>query len=149
MRDILSAETLGDLTGNQDQASCEEIKLLYNLFQSLISDRKFSNNDFMQKPDALAVIDLAEACDMYETNNFKAAGVCYNNMANIQLKNGKYSLAEENFKRAIEFADRCLKDENLLDDVAKFELNQDGKQQDQLVRDLEANNQEPVLFYSF
>jgi hypothetical protein len=40
----------------------------------------------MKKPDALAVIDLAEACYIYEKTNKKAAGVCYNNMANIQLK---------------------------------------------------------------
>ena len=52
----------------------------------MISLRKFSNNDFMKKPDALAVIDLAEACYIYEKTNKKAAGVCYNNMANIQLK---------------------------------------------------------------
>jgi hypothetical protein len=51
----------------------------------------------MKKSDALAVIDLAEACNMFEFKNIKAAGVCYNNMANLQLKNDKYQLADENF----------------------------------------------------
>jgi len=37
----------------------------------------------MSKPDALAVIDLAEACDMFDGKNYKAAGICYNNIANI------------------------------------------------------------------
>lgn len=64
----------------------------------------------MKKPDALAVIDLAEACHIYEKTNKKAAGVCYNNMANIQLKSQKYTLASENFKKAIELAESLLDD---------------------------------------
>lgn len=51
----------------------------------------------MKKPYALAVIDLAEACHIYEETNKMAAGVCYNNMANMQLKSGKYILAADNF----------------------------------------------------
>jgi len=51
----------------------------------------------LEKEDALAVIDLAETCVMYENLNYKAAGVCYNNIANVQYKNGKYDLAKENF----------------------------------------------------
>ena len=62
----------------------------------------------MKKSDALAVIDLAEACNMFEFKNIKAAGVCYNNMANLQLKNDKYQLADENFQKAINAADFCL-----------------------------------------
>lgn len=39
-------------------------------------------------PDALAAIDLAEACEMFEKiKNYKATGVCYNNIANYQAKN--------------------------------------------------------------
>lgn len=37
----------------------------------------------MEKEDALAVIDLAEACNMFEGNNYSYAGICYNNMANF------------------------------------------------------------------
>jgi hypothetical protein len=37
----------------------------------------------MSKTDALAVIDLAEACNMFNGVNYKAAGICYNNIANI------------------------------------------------------------------
>jgi hypothetical protein len=62
----------------------------------------------MSKPDALAVIDLAEACNMFDGINYKAAGICYNNIANIQYKNEKYAQAAENFFYAIEQAKICL-----------------------------------------
>lgn len=62
----------------------------------------------MKKPYALAVIDLAEACHIYEETNKMAAGVCYNNMANMQLKSGKYILAADNFNRAIDLVDSLL-----------------------------------------
>jgi hypothetical protein len=58
----------------------------------------------MEKEDALAVIDLAEACNMFEGNNYSYAGICYNNMANFQIKNGKFGLAAENFMRAAKTA---------------------------------------------
>ena len=38
----------------------------------------------MKKPAALAVIDLADSCSIFEQAcNYKATGVCYNNMANF------------------------------------------------------------------
>ena len=66
---------------------------LYEAFASLIKTKKFENNDFKDKEDALAIIDLAEACNMFldgDPPNHKAAGICYNNIANIQYKNGVY-----------------------------------------------------------
>ncbi len=55
----------------------------------------------MFKTDAMAVIDLAEACNMFDGQNYKAAGICYNNIANVQFKNEKYMQAAENFFNAI------------------------------------------------
>lgn len=67
-----------------DEESSQELTNLYEEFRKLISAKKFENNDFMYKPDALAVIDLAEACNMFlSDSNYKAAGICYNNIANI------------------------------------------------------------------
>jgi len=69
MRDILIARqksnVLGDLN-KEEVDTCAEINELYDLFQSLISNKRFIVNDFMKKEDALAVIDLAEACNMFE-----------------------------------------------------------------------------------
>lgn len=97
---ILSTD--GDIELTTDEESSKELTLLYNEFTDLISAKKFENNNFMEKPDALAVLDLAEACNMFDGNNYKAAGICYNNIANIQYKNEKYSQAAENFFHAIE-----------------------------------------------
>lgn len=57
--------------------------------------------------DALAVIELADACNMFEKEkqdmiNYRATGVCYNNIANYFVKNQKFELAEQNYKLAIE-----------------------------------------------
>ena len=63
----------------------------------------------MQKSDALAVIELADTCNIFENAfNYKAAGVCYNNMANFQYKNEVYNLAAKNYDYAILLADICM-----------------------------------------
>ena len=47
-------------------------------------------------------MDLAKTCLMYEKeNNIKAAGVCYNNIANLHFKNGKFLIAAQEFCKAI------------------------------------------------
>jgi hypothetical protein len=52
---------------------------------------------------ALAVIELAEACLMFEKiENYKATGVCYNNIANYQVHHGNFELAIQNYKKAIQ-----------------------------------------------
>ena len=71
---------------SDDVESSKEIGGLYDVFRSLIKTKKFENNDFMDKEDALAVIDLAEACIMFTTEtppNHKAAGICYNNIGSL------------------------------------------------------------------
>ena len=90
--------------------SCSEIKQLNHMFIGLIKDKQFSNNDFLHKEEALAIIDLAELCSNFEKMdppNHKFAGICYNNIANLQFKNGKYSVAHENYQKAIEKAEIC------------------------------------------
>ena len=72
----------------QDKKISKELNFLYESFRSLIKSKKFENNDFFQKEDALAVIDLAEACNMFLDDkdndpNHKAAGICLSNIGNI------------------------------------------------------------------
>ena len=82
------------------------------MFSDLIQDRMFSQNTFLKRDDSedvISVMDLAETCLMYtKEQNYKAAGVCFNNIANLHMKHGKFSIAEENFVSAIEMADKCL-----------------------------------------
>lgn len=95
---------------NDDKKSSMEISLLYKSFQELIRTKKFENNDFLQKDDALAVIDLAEACNMFmeqEPPNLQSAGICFNNIGNIQFKNGSFDMAYDNFKEAVRCAKEC------------------------------------------
>ena len=87
MREIFADGMKRDLN-KQDTYISLEINDLYEVFSSLIKTKKFENNDFKGKEDALAVIDLAEACNMFleDSNtdkNYKAAGICYSNIGNI------------------------------------------------------------------
>ena len=66
--------------------SSYDLAILYDAFGSLISDRDFADNNFLNQKDAIGVIGLAKTCTMYERegiDNFLAAGVCYNNIANL------------------------------------------------------------------
>ena len=100
MKEIIITGVDIDLVSAEE--SSKELTDLYDVFKNLISAKKFENNDFMFKSDALAVIDLAEACNMFDGSNYKAAGICYNNIANIQFKNEKYEQAADNFFHAIQ-----------------------------------------------
>jgi hypothetical protein len=54
------------------------------------------------------VVDLAETCQMFDAVNYKAAGVCFNNIANIQFKNQRYELAAQNYTLALIKCNQCL-----------------------------------------
>ena len=119
MRDIL--DTALDVELVNEEESSQELTDLYEVFTSLISTKKFENNDFMFKTDAMAVIDLAEACNMFDGQNYKAAGICFNNIANIQYKNEKYMQAAENFYNAMEQALICLKQKSPIEVYSRRE----------------------------
>ena len=62
-----------------------------------------------QESDVIALIDLAQACVLFSGQNYKAVGVCYNNIANLHYKNEKYQLAADSYNKAIHMAYVCLK----------------------------------------
>lgn len=61
MQEILSTNS-EDAELKPSEETSKELSNLYSVFQQLISDRRFQNNRFLEKEDALAVIDLAETC---------------------------------------------------------------------------------------
>ena len=63
-----------------------------------------------QESDVIALIDLAQACVLFSGQNYKAAGVCYNNIANLHYKNEKYQLAADSYNKAVHMAYVCLGD---------------------------------------
>ena len=114
MRTILK-DTNSSKEIEQNKESSADITNLYEVFKTHLKAKKFESNAFMDKEDALAVIDLAEACKMFmeETQttqdgdvisepNHKAAGICFNNIGNIWYRQSKFDQAAENFKLAIE-----------------------------------------------
>ena len=58
----------------------------------------------------IALIDLAQACVLFGGQNYKALGMCYNNMANLHYKHQKYQLAADSFNKAWHMASLCLGD---------------------------------------
>lgn len=66
------------------------------------------DNDFIGMEDSLAIMELAGMCTMFDGTNYKYAGVCYSNIANLQFKNKKYKLAKENYSYAVQIADIAL-----------------------------------------
>lgn len=63
-----------------------------------------------QESDVIALIDLAQACVLFSGQNYKAVGVCYNNIANLYYRKEKYQLAAESYNKAVHMAFVCLKE---------------------------------------
>ena len=111
MNEILSEENYNEVHIDSSSGECKEIEDLQNQFSDLISDYKFTQNEFMkQESDVIALIDLAQACVLFSGQNYKAAGVCYNNIANLYYKKEKYQLAAESYNKAVHMAFVCLKE---------------------------------------
>lgn len=53
------------------------------MFRDLIRNKKCMDNDFIYMEDSLAIMELAGMCTMFDGFNYKYAGVCYNNIANL------------------------------------------------------------------
>jgi len=59
-----------------------------------------------------------EKTDSDQKVNYKATGVCYNNIANYHFKNGKFDLAAQTFQIAIQQADLFIeKERSSIDDL--------------------------------
>ena len=109
MNEILQEDNYNEVSMNSEDSKCREIKELQNKFSDLIADYKFSQNEFMkQESDVIALIDLAQACVLFSGQNYKAVGVCYNNIANLHYKNEKYQLAADSYLKAWYMAYVCL-----------------------------------------
>jgi len=89
MREVIAEKLKRDLVSNDKNVGIE-LNILYEIFRSLIKTKKFENNDYLGKEDAEAVIDLAEACNIFLDDddddtepNYKSAGICLSNIGNI------------------------------------------------------------------
>ena len=56
------------------------------------------------------MINLAEACGEFNGTNYRAVGICHNNIGNLQYHNEKYKLAAESFSKAVHISLVCLQE---------------------------------------
>ena len=81
-------------SAHKQEDTSAEVEQLKKLFQELLDTRRFEINDFLEKGDSEAIMDLAQAASIFKkSKNLKALGICYNNIANIQYKNAQYNEA--------------------------------------------------------
>ena len=60
MNEILQDDNYNEVSMNNDDSKCREIRDLQDKFSDLIADYKFTRNEFMkQESDVIALIDLA------------------------------------------------------------------------------------------
>lgn len=96
---------------NKDFQSSVEVDLLRKMFQELLDTRRFEINDFLQKEDSQAIMELAQSASIFKNSgNVKALGICLNNIANIQYKNNQFKEASLNFRKAVKYAQLLIKE---------------------------------------
>ena len=83
--DVETTSTAQNSKNSQRQEDTSaEVEQLKKLFQELLDTRRFEINDFLEKGDSEAIMDLAQAASIFKkSKNLKALGICYNNIANI------------------------------------------------------------------
>lgn len=87
MRESIESKSQRDISADQKSDQCAEINELYDVFRDLIRNKKCMDNEFLEMEDSLAIMELAGMCTMFEGQNYKYAGICYSNIANLQFKN--------------------------------------------------------------
>jgi hypothetical protein len=86
-----------------------EIKTLYESFDNLTTTIRFTNNAFNAGSDARALLNFAEAYQLFSgVNNLKAMGICLNNMGNIHYRNKRYNEACIDYKESIRLAKKLM-----------------------------------------
>ena len=93
---------MNDLLNDEGDVNCQEIQILKDNFHQLLSDFNFTQNNFLkQQSEVLALVELAQSFVVYSGKNYKAVGICYNNIGNLHYKCEKYKLAAESFNKAV------------------------------------------------
>ena len=72
MNEILQEDNFNDFNLDSKDGKCKEIMDLQDQFSELISDYKFTQNEFLkQESDVIALIDLAQACVLFSGQNYQ------------------------------------------------------------------------------
>ncbi|KAL4479959.1 hypothetical protein ABPG74_020475 [Tetrahymena malaccensis] len=78
---------------------------LLNSFQNLFKMLRFTTQNFYKEDASTQLLNLIKQIQHFEQfGNYRALGVCYNNMGVIHYNCGRYQEALENFQKAITYA---------------------------------------------
>lgn len=83
MRESIESKSQREISADNKSDQCAEINELYDVFRDLIRNKKCMDNEFLEMEDSLAIMELAGMCTMFEGQNYKYAGICYSNIANL------------------------------------------------------------------
>ncbi|EAS03614.2 YLP motif protein (macronuclear) [Tetrahymena thermophila SB210] len=78
---------------------------LLNSFQNMLKILKFTNSNILKQNESTSLLNLNMQVQYFEKFcNYRALGVCYNNIGVIHYNSGRYQESVENFQKAVIFA---------------------------------------------
>ncbi|EAS03612.2 tetratricopeptide repeat protein (macronuclear) [Tetrahymena thermophila SB210] len=78
---------------------------LLNSFQNMFKILKFTNSNILKQNESTSLLNLNIQVQYFEKFcNYRALGVCYNNIGVIHYNSGRYQESVENFQKAVIFA---------------------------------------------
>ncbi|KAL4479963.1 hypothetical protein ABPG74_020479 [Tetrahymena malaccensis] len=78
---------------------------LLNSFQNMFKILKFTNSNILKQNESTSLLNLNMQVQYFEKFcNYRALGVCYNNIGVIHFNSGRYQESVENFQKAVIFA---------------------------------------------
>lgn len=102
VKSLANDDTDADVTKNFEPNS-KEICQLYNSFTKLKYIMKYANKEFLSGNDAQALINYANALNLYlELNHKEGVGITYNNIGNIHFKNERFEEAISCYRLAVQ-----------------------------------------------
>ncbi|KAL4479934.1 hypothetical protein ABPG74_020450 [Tetrahymena malaccensis] len=79
-----------------------DMLLLYQSFQNLFQTLIFTTQNIFGQDESLTLIELSKQIKYFsQIKNYKALGICYNNIGSIHFNNSRFLEALENFNQAI------------------------------------------------
>ncbi|EAS03566.2 tetratricopeptide repeat protein (macronuclear) [Tetrahymena thermophila SB210] len=79
-----------------------DLSLLYESFQNLFQTLIYTTQSLFDQDESLTLINLTKQVSYFQQfKNYRALGICYNNIANIHFNNNRFVEALENYSSSI------------------------------------------------
>ncbi|KAL4479936.1 hypothetical protein ABPG74_020452 [Tetrahymena malaccensis] len=87
-----------------------DLSLLYESFQNLFQTLIYTTQSLFDQDESQILINLTTQVSYFQQfKNYRALGICYNNIANIHFNNSRYLEALENYSQSIIYSKYELK----------------------------------------